>query len=84
VLHDCLIPGSRANIDHIAVGPTGIFTIETKNYAGTVRVRRSFFVGQVVVTNNGADSTASWTKHCANETSSSKRSELPCLNARST
>ena len=28
VLHDRLVPGSRANIDHIAVGPSGVFVID--------------------------------------------------------
>jgi hypothetical protein len=36
VLHDRPIPGSRANIDHIAIGPPGIFVIETKDYSGRI------------------------------------------------
>ena len=32
VLHDRRIPGSRANIDHIAVAPTGVWVIDTKRY----------------------------------------------------
>ncbi|WP_292853282.1 nuclease-related domain-containing protein [Microbacterium sp.] len=32
VLHDRRIPGSRANIDHIAVGPTGVWVIDAKRY----------------------------------------------------
>lgn len=39
VLHDLRIPDSRANIDHVVVGPTGVFTIETKNYAKGVTIR---------------------------------------------
>jgi hypothetical protein len=39
VIHDRLIPGSRANIDHIVVGPPGVFVVESKNYAGRLRVR---------------------------------------------
>lgn len=39
-LHDVQMPGSRANIDHVVVGPTGVFTIETKNYRGGVRIAR--------------------------------------------
>lgn len=39
VIHDRLIPGSRTNIDHIVVGPPGVFVVETKNYAGRLRVR---------------------------------------------
>ena len=30
VLHDRLMPASRANIDHVVVGPTGVFVIETR------------------------------------------------------
>jgi len=42
VLHDRRIPGSRANIDHIAVGPSGIFIIDAKRYVDAkVEVRRS-------------------------------------------
>ncbi|MGA2513679.1 MAG: nuclease-related domain-containing protein [Candidatus Limnocylindrales bacterium] len=32
IIHDRLIPGSRANIDHIVVGPPGVFIVETKSY----------------------------------------------------
>ena len=42
VLHDRLIPGSSANIDHLAIGPAGVFVIDTKRYAGQVE-RRGFF-----------------------------------------
>lgn len=34
VLHDRRIPGSRANIDHIVVAPTGIYVIDAKKYKG--------------------------------------------------
>jgi hypothetical protein len=39
LLHDRRIPGSRANIDHIAVGPSGVWVIDAKRYTGTVRRR---------------------------------------------
>nr|WP_276568805.1 nuclease-related domain-containing protein [Aeromicrobium phoceense] len=32
ILHDRRIPGSRANIDHIAVTPAGIWVIDPKRY----------------------------------------------------
>jgi len=32
VLHDRRIPGSKRNIDHIAVGPSGVFVIDAKRY----------------------------------------------------
>lgn len=40
VLHDRLMPGSRANIDHLVVSPAGVWTVETKYYKGRVEVRR--------------------------------------------
>jgi hypothetical protein len=39
VFHDRSIPSSSANIDHLVVGPTGVFVVETKNIAGDFRVR---------------------------------------------
>ena len=39
VLHDRRKPGSRANIDHVVIGPTGAWVVETKNYAGSISVR---------------------------------------------
>ena len=39
VLHDCRIPGSKANIDHLAVGPTGVFVVDAKKYDGAVEKR---------------------------------------------
>jgi hypothetical protein len=34
VLHDRRIPGTRANIDHIAVTSTGVYVIDAKKYRG--------------------------------------------------
>jgi len=34
LLNDVLLPGARGNIDHVMVGPTGVFVFETKNYSG--------------------------------------------------
>jgi len=37
VLHDRRVPGSRANIDHLVVGPAGVFVIDAKKYkAGSI------------------------------------------------
>ncbi len=35
ILNDVTIPGIYGNIDHVVVGPTGIFVIETKNFSGS-------------------------------------------------
>ena len=47
VLNNRRIPGSKGDIDHIAIGPTGIFPIETKNWSGRLEVRNDrLFVGE--------------------------------------
>lgn len=38
LLHDRRVPGSRANIDHLAVGPGGVTVADSKNLKGKVRV----------------------------------------------
>lgn len=39
-LHDLAWPGRpRANIDHVVVGPGGVFVIDTKNWSGPIAVR---------------------------------------------
>ncbi|MEA2842493.1 MAG: hypothetical protein QOJ69_164 [Actinomycetota bacterium] len=35
-LHDRLRPGTRANIDHLAVAPSGVWVIDAKRYDGQV------------------------------------------------
>jgi hypothetical protein len=39
VLHDRRIPGTRANIDHIAITPTGVYVIDAKRYKGRPTLR---------------------------------------------
>jgi hypothetical protein len=34
VLHDLSVPGSRANLDHLVIGPGGVFVIDSKQYRG--------------------------------------------------
>ena len=43
VLHDRRIPGSRANIDHIALAPSGVWVIDTKRYKGKLQVAKPLF-----------------------------------------
>jgi len=38
-LHDRRIPPTKANIDHIAVSPAGVFVIDAKRYKGRPRLR---------------------------------------------
>ena len=34
IFNDVKFPGSRGNLDHVVVGPNGVFVIETKYLAG--------------------------------------------------
>ena len=46
-LHDRRIPRSGANIDHLAVGPSGVTVIDAKRYRGRIEVeRRHLLVGR--------------------------------------
>ena len=38
-LHDRAIPGTQGNIDHLVVGPAGVFVVDAKNLKGMIRVR---------------------------------------------
>jgi hypothetical protein len=33
ILHDRRVPGSPANIDHLVIGPTGVFVVDAKNFS---------------------------------------------------
>jgi hypothetical protein len=35
-LHDLAVPGSAANVDHLVIGPTGVFVVDSKQYSGRV------------------------------------------------
>jgi hypothetical protein len=37
VFHDLAMPGSRANLDHLLIGPTGVFVIDSKQYTGRIQ-----------------------------------------------
>jgi Nuclease-related domain len=41
VLHDLAIPGSRANLDHLVIGPGGVFVIDSKHYRGRLELDSS-------------------------------------------
>jgi hypothetical protein len=36
VFHDLAVPGSPANVDHLVVGPSGVFVIDSKQWTGSV------------------------------------------------
>jgi hypothetical protein len=37
-LHDLAVPGSTANLDHLALGPGGVFAIDSKQYRGRLQL----------------------------------------------
>jgi hypothetical protein len=37
-LHDLAIPGSQANLDHLVIGPGGVFVIDSKQYRGRLQL----------------------------------------------
>jgi hypothetical protein len=38
ILHDLAVPGSRANLDHLTIGPGGVFVIDSKQYRGRLQL----------------------------------------------
>jgi nuclease-like protein len=36
VFHDLAVPGSLANVDHLVIGPSGLFVIDTKQWTGSI------------------------------------------------
>jgi hypothetical protein len=36
IFHDLAVPGSDANVDHLVIGPTGLFVIDSKQWTGSV------------------------------------------------
>jgi hypothetical protein len=43
LLHNRRMPRGRGDIDHMAVAPTGVFVIDTKDWGGAVRVESPLF-----------------------------------------
>jgi Nuclease-related domain len=41
VLHDLAVPGSSANLDHLVIGPGGVFVIDSKHYRGRLQLDSS-------------------------------------------
>jgi hypothetical protein len=41
VLHDLAVPGSPANLDHLVIGPGGVFVIDSKQYRGRLQLDQS-------------------------------------------
>lgn len=47
VWHDVLAPG-EAKIDHVVLGPTGLFALKSEDWGGPVRVHRGEIVGETL------------------------------------
>jgi Nuclease-related domain len=55
-LHDRRLPGTRANIDHLVVAPSGVWAVDAKRYRGKIRVAKPLF-GAAKLTVGGRDRT---------------------------
>ena len=54
MLNDRAMPGSRANIDHIAIAASGVYVIDAKRYHGKIKVLKPLF-GAEKLTIKGRD-----------------------------
>ena len=57
VLHDRRVPRSRANIDHIAVAPSGVWVIDAKRYQGKRIAVSAPLLGRAKLVVGGRDHT---------------------------
>lgn len=57
LLHDRRLPRSRANVDHLAIAPSGVWVIDSKRYKGRVEIAKPLF-GPPRLTIAGRDKTA--------------------------
>jgi hypothetical protein len=57
LLHDFHKPGTKSNIDHIAIAPSGIWIIDAKRYTGKVSCRTELFSPQRHLIVNSRDRT---------------------------
>lgn len=48
VWHDVAAGGSDDKVDHLVLGPTGLFAIQSEDFGGPVRVRRGELIGDVL------------------------------------
>ena len=56
LLHNRRMPGSHGDIDHIAISPTGIYVIDTKDHKGKIKIARPL-LGTSKLLINGRDHT---------------------------
>ena len=66
LLHDRRLPGSRANIDHIAVTSAGIWVIDSKRYTGRPRLKATggLFRPRVEMCTSGPGIAPDWSMGC--------------------
>jgi len=63
VVHDATL--GRGNVDHVVIGPAGVFTVETKSHPGPVRVGRVH--GATIAQAQAQGRAISWVTGCAVE-----------------
>lgn len=79
LLHDRRIPGSRANIDHVAITQTGIWSIDAKKYNGRphLKVEGGLLRARTERLLVGTRDCPRWSRESASRSMSSRTSSTP-------
>ena len=89
MLHDRRIPGTRANLDHLVVAPSGIWVVDAKRYEGKVAIAKPL-LGEAKLTIGGRDKStlvdglddrSVMSGRCWRNFVSSRRFTAPCASA---
>ena len=84
MLNDLTLPNGRGNVDHLVIGPNGLFVIETKNYSGYVKCfRDTWYVNgrEVSSLSKQAKRNAMAIKHNLDGVFAEHRTTVPFVNA---
>jgi hypothetical protein len=84
LLNDLTLPDGRGNVDHLVIGPNGLFVIETKNYSGYVKCfRDTWYVNgrEVSSLSKQAKRNAMAIKHNLDGVFAEHRNTVPFVNA---
>jgi hypothetical protein len=58
VLNDRRVPGTRGNIDHLVVGPAGLFVVDAKRYKGSLKIPKVAWQSSSHARRNGVPASA--------------------------
>jgi hypothetical protein len=79
VFHDLAVPGSPANVDHLVIGPTGVFVIDSKQWTGSVHQGADGLVWHNHYRLDRALETARWEAQQVSRVLGSRAAALLCV-----